>query len=58
MHIEFALKKKDFKFTIIFIIKFKKLYFKNFNNFHKRKFFYINIFFNNNKRKENYLYRY
>ena len=58
MHIKFALKKKDFKFITIPAIKFKKLYFKNFNNFHKRKFFYVNIFFINNKKKENYLCRY
>ena len=58
MHIKFALKKKDFKLIIISIIKFKKLYFKNLSNFHRRKFFYVNIFFINNKGKENYLYRY
>ena len=58
MHIKFALKKKGFEFIMIFTIKFKKLYFKNFNNFHKRKFLYINIFFNNKKKKRNYLCRY
>ena len=58
MHIKFVLKKKSFKLITIFAIRFKKLYFKNFNNFYKRKFFYINIFFNNNKKKENYLYCY
>ena len=46
------MKKKDFKFITIFIVKFKKLYFKNFKNFYKCKFFYINIFFNNNKKKK------
>ena len=58
MHIKFTLKKKSFKFTIIFVVKFRKLYFKNFDNFYKRKFFYVNIFFNNNKKKKNYLCRY
>ena len=56
--IEFVLKKEGFKLIIIFIIKFKKLYFKNFNNFYKCKFLYINIFFNNNRKKKNYLYCY
>ena len=58
MHIKFALKKKNFKLIITFIIKFKKLYFKNFKNFYKRKFLHVNIFLNNNKKKKNYLYRY
>ena len=58
MHIKFALKKENFKLIMIFAIKFRKLYFKNLGNFYKRKFLYINIFFNNNKKKGNYLYRY
>ena len=55
MYIKFILKKKNFELITILAIKFKKLYFKNFNNFYKCKFFYVNIFFINNKKKENYL---
>ena len=58
MHIKFALKKENFKFIMIFAIKFKKLYFNNLNNFYERKFFYINIFFNNNRERGSYLYYY